>query len=133
MHVKKLFSLEDKVAIITGGSKGLGFMIAEGFAEAGARLLLCSRKQDQCEQAAEKIRALGADCHATGCDVADPDAVKAMAALALKQFGKVDILVNNAGMAWAMNSRIHRWKDGTRCTISMYAVPFCAPLKWAAR
>ncbi len=112
MHVKKLFSLEDKVAIITGGSKGLGFMIAQGFAEAGARMLLCSRKQDQCEEAADKIRALGADCHATGCDVADPDEVKAMAALALKRFGKVDILVNNAGMAWGdelEDTPLERW------------------------
>ena len=100
MNIKNLFSLEDKVAIITGGSRGLGLMMAEGFAEAGAKLLLCSRNQDRCEEAAAKIRALGAECYATRCDVADPDEVKAMTALALKQFGKVDILVNNAGMAW---------------------------------
>lgn len=112
MDVKKLFSLENKVAIITGGSKGLGLMMAEGFAEAGAKLLLCSRKLDECEEAAEKMRALGAECYATSCDVADPDDVKAMAALALKQFSKIDILVNNAGMAWGdelEDTPLERW------------------------
>ena len=112
MNVSKLFSLEGKTAIITGGSKGLGLMMAEGFAEAGAKLILCSRKLDQCEAAAEKIRAFGAECYATRCNVADPDDVKAMAALALKQFGKVDILVNNAGMAWGdelEDTPLERW------------------------
>jgi gluconate 5-dehydrogenase len=112
MDVKKLFSLDGKAAVVTGASKGLGLMMAEGFAEAGAKLLLCSRKLNECEAAAEKIRALGAECHATVCDVSDPDAVKAMSELALKQFGKVDILVNNAGMAWGdelEDTPLERW------------------------
>jgi gluconate 5-dehydrogenase len=112
MDVKSLFSLENKCAIITGASKGLGLMMAEGFAEAGAKLLLCSRKLDECEQAAEKIRALGAECYATGCDVADPDDVKAMSTLAMEKFGRVDILVNNAGMAWGNeleDTPLERW------------------------
>lgn len=112
MHVKSLFSLENKVAVITGGSKGLGLMMAEGFAEAGAKLILCSRKLDECEAAAEKIRALGVECHATACDVANADDVKAMNTFSLKQFGKVDILVNNAGMAWGdelEDTPLERW------------------------
>ncbi len=112
MDVMKLFSLENKVAVITGGSKGLGFMTAEGFAEAGANLILCSRKRDQCEAAAEKIRALGVECHATACDVAKEDDVRALAAFALEKFGKVDILVNNAGMAWGdelEDTPLERW------------------------
>lgn len=112
MDVKKLFSLENKVAIITGGSRGLGFMMAEGFAEAGANLVLCSRKLDECEAAAEKIRALGVECYATACDVANEDDVKAMTAFALKHFGTVDILVNNAGMAWGdelEDTPLERW------------------------
>ncbi len=112
MNIKNLFSLEGKTAIITGGSKGLGLMMAEGFAEAGANLLLCSRKIDECEAAAENMRALGAECYATRCDVANPDDVKNMAALALKHFGKVDILVNNAGMAWGNeleDTPLDRW------------------------
>ena len=112
MDVKQLFSLENKTAIITGGSKGLGFMIAEGFAEAGAKILLCSRKIDECQAAAEKIRALGAECDAISCDVGNPDEVKAMASHAFKLFGKVDILVNNAGMAWGdelEDTPLERW------------------------
>ena len=112
MDVKQLFSLKDKVAIITGGSKGLGLMMAEGFAEAGAKLVLCSRKLDQCEQAAEKIRELGAECIALACDVADPDDVKKVVAASIKEFKKIDILVNNAGMAWGdelEDTPLKRW------------------------
>ena len=112
MDVKQLFSLKDKVAIITGGSKGLGLMMAEGFAEAGAKLVLCSRKLDQCEQAAEKIRELGAECIALACDVADPDDVKKVVAASIKEFKKIDILVNNAGMAWGdelEDTPLERW------------------------
>ena len=112
MDVKKLLSLEGKTAVITGGSKGLGYMTAEGFAEAGAKILLCSRKADECEAAAEKIRALGADCHATTCDVSSPDDVKAMTGLALEKLGNIDILVNNAGMAWGdelEDTPLERW------------------------
>ncbi|MFT5349307.1 MAG: NAD(P)-dependent dehydrogenase (short-subunit alcohol dehydrogenase family) [Planctomycetota bacterium] len=112
MNINKLFSLEDKVAIITGGSKGLGLMMAEGFAEAGAKLVLCSRKLDQCEEAAIKIRALGAECHAIACDVSDPDDVEKMVNYTIKEFGRVDILVNNAGMAWGdelEDTPLERW------------------------
>lgn len=100
MDVKRLFSLEDKVAIVTGGSKGLGLMTAEGFAEAGAKLVLCSRKLEQCEEAAARIRALGAQCRAVQCDVSRPEEVQRMVAFTVSEFGTVDILVNNAGMAW---------------------------------
>lgn len=100
MDIKELFSLDNKVAIITGGSKGLGRMIAEGFAEAGAKLVICSRNRDQCEDAAAIIRDTGAECLAVGCDVAEPDDVKNLVQATLNQYGKVDILVNNAGMAW---------------------------------
>jgi len=112
MDVKQLFSLKDKVAIITGGSKGLGMMMAEGFAEAGAKLVLCSRKLDQCEQAAEKIRELGAECLALACDVSEPDDVKKMVNASIKEFNKIDILVNNAGMAWGdelEDTPLERW------------------------
>ncbi len=112
MNVKQLFSLENKVAIITGSSKGLGLMMAEGFAEAGASLVLCSRNIDQCEQAAIKIRELGAQCHALSCDVSDPKDVKKLVDFTLAEYGKVDILVNNAGMAWGAeleDTPLQRW------------------------
>ncbi len=100
MHVNELFSLKDKVAIITGGSKGLGLMMAEGFAEAGANLVLCSRKIDQCEESAAKIRTLGVECDAVRCDIAEQDDVKNLVAHTMNRFGKIDILVNNAGISW---------------------------------
>ncbi len=100
MNIKNLFSLEGKTAIITGGSKGLGLMMAEGFAEAGANLLLCSRKIDECEAAAENMRALGAECSPPPRPPPPPAAVCPRPPPALKHFGKVDILVKNAGMAW---------------------------------
>ncbi len=114
MHVNKLFSLEGKVAIITGGSKGLGLMMAEGFAEAGAKLVLCSRKLEQCEQAAIKIRDLGAECHALGCDVSEPDDVNKLVDFTVTKYGRVDILVNNAGMAWGdelEDTPLERWEQ----------------------
>ena len=114
MDIKQLFSLEEKVAIITGGSKGLGLMIAEGFAEAGAKLVLCSRKLDQCEEAATKIRSMGAECHALSCDVSDSEDVNKMIEFTIKQFGRVDILVNNAGMAWGdelEDTPLERWEQ----------------------
>ncbi len=114
MDVKSLFSLEDKVAIITGGSKGLGLMMAEGFAEAGAKLVLCSRKLEQCEQAATKIRAMGVECHALSCDVSSSQDVNNLVEFTINQFGRVDILVNNAGMPWGdelEDTPLERWEQ----------------------
>lgn len=100
MHVNELFSLKDKVAIITGGSRGLGLMMAEGFAEAGAKLVICSRNLDQCEESAAKIREIGVECVPMRCDIAEPDEVKAMVQQTIDHFGKIDVLVNNAGISW---------------------------------
>jgi gluconate 5-dehydrogenase len=76
MNVIDLFRLEGKVAIVTGGSKGLGFWMAEGLAEAGADVVLCARKLEPCEEAAKAIAEIGVRSLAVGCDVTDPDAVK---------------------------------------------------------
>ncbi|ABB32458.1 oxidoreductase, short-chain dehydrogenase/reductase family [Geobacter metallireducens GS-15] len=100
MHVSELFSLKGKTAIITGGSRGLGLMMAEGFAEAGASLVLCSRNLEQCEDAAANIRKLGVECDALRCDIGEQDEVKAVVAHTMNRFGKIDILVNNAGISW---------------------------------
>lgn len=100
MKVNNLFSLEGKVAIVTGASKGLGYMTAEGFAEAGAKLVICSRKMDQSEEAAEKMRALGAECHGLQCDVSNSEDVSKLVDFTIRKFKRIDILVNNAGIAW---------------------------------
>ena len=100
MNVMELFRLDGKVAIVTGGSRGLGFWMAEALAESGANVVLCARKLEPCEEAAKAIREIGARSLAVGCDVADPDAVKALVERTISEFGRVDILINNAGFIW---------------------------------
>ncbi len=95
-----LFDLRSRVAIITGGSIGLGRQMAEGLAEMGANVVLCARKKERCEQAADELRQLGVDVLALGCDVKDPASVKAVVEATVDKFGRLDILVNNAGTSW---------------------------------
>ena len=99
-NVRDLFNLSGRVAIVTGGSIGLGRQIAEGFAEMGANLVLCARKKERCQQAAEDLQQLGVKTLALGCDVKNPADIQAAVDAAFSQFGRVDILVNNAGISW---------------------------------
>ena len=92
-----LFDLDGKVAIVTGGGKGIGLQMAHGLAEAGARIVLCSRKVERCEAAAAE---LPTPALALPCDVGDQDSVNAMVARAVHEFGRIDVLVNNAGTVW---------------------------------
>ncbi len=100
MNVMELFRLDGKAAIVTGGSRGLGFWMAEALAEAGANLVLCARKLEPCEEAAGALREIGVRSLAVGCDVTDPNAVKALVERTVSEFGRVDILINNAGFIW---------------------------------
>jgi NAD(P)-dependent dehydrogenase (short-subunit alcohol dehydrogenase family) len=93
------FSLEGKVAIVTGGSKGIGKAIALAFAEAGASIVLAARGQDALEQAAGEIEAVGAKALQVSADATDLDQVQNLVDRAVEAFGTVDILVNNAGSA----------------------------------
>jgi gluconate 5-dehydrogenase len=99
-HVSQLFDLTGRVAIVTGGSRGLGREMAEGLAEAGARLVLCARRAQWLTPAAAELRAAGHIVESAECDVADAEQVQAVVNLALQAFGRVDILVNNAGASW---------------------------------
>ena len=95
----KLFNLTGRVAIVTGGSKGLGAAMAAGLASAGADVVLASRHLDEVEQvAAEITRDYGHRAIGVACDVTKTAEVAAMVATTLRQFGKVDILINNAGI-----------------------------------
>src|SRR6202789_896846 len=98
--VKQLFDLTGRVAIITGGSIGLGRQMAEALAEAGADLVLCARKKERCDKAAKELEALGADTLALGCDVKKPEDVQAVVDRTVERFGRLDILINNAGTSW---------------------------------
>jgi len=88
-----------KVVVITGASKGLGRAMALGFAEAGADVVVASRKIEPCESVAAEIRALGRRALAVGCHVADWAQCGALIEAAVAEFGRIDVLVNNAGIA----------------------------------
>jgi NAD(P)-dependent dehydrogenase (short-subunit alcohol dehydrogenase family) len=93
------FDLTGKVALITGGTRGLGRSMALGFAKAGADLIISSRKAEACEAMAAEIRTLGRKAVAIPCNVGRWDEVDALAEQAWAAFGRIDVLVNNAGMS----------------------------------
>jgi gluconate 5-dehydrogenase len=95
-----LFNLRGRVAIVTGGSKGLGLQIASALGEYGASLAVVARKQGDIDAAVERLNDEG--CTAVGfvADLGDPNAISGVAASVLEHFGRVDILANNAGTVW---------------------------------
>jgi len=100
MNVKEMFALKGKVAIITGGGKGIGLKMAEGLAEAGANIVLCSRKVQACEKAAGDLAKLGVKSLALPCDVKSAKEIQAVVDEALRVFRRLDILINNSGATW---------------------------------
>ncbi len=98
MDFSKLFSLEGKVALVTGAAYGIGFAIAEAYAKAGAKIAFNCRSQHHMDQALADYKAKGIDAKGYICDVTDEEQVKAMVADIEKELGVVDILVNNAGI-----------------------------------
>ena len=110
--VRQLFDLTGRVAIITGGSVGLGRQMAEGLAEMGANLVLCARKKDRCEQAAHELKQLGVETRALACDVNSQDQIQAVVDATVSEFGRIDVLINNAGAAWGApieEMRLEHW------------------------
>jgi NAD(P)-dependent dehydrogenase (short-subunit alcohol dehydrogenase family) len=93
------FDLSGKVAVVTGGSRGLGRAIALGLAGAGADVVVASRKLEACEEVAEAIRAMGRRALAVACHVGHWDELATLADRAHEELGEVDVLVNNAGMS----------------------------------
>jgi NAD(P)-dependent dehydrogenase (short-subunit alcohol dehydrogenase family) len=90
--------LNDKVALITGGGRGIGKAIALAYAREGAKLALCARTAAELEQTVDEIRALKVEAEGWTCDVAVEEPVKEFVANAQKKFGRIDVLVNNAGV-----------------------------------
>jgi NAD(P)-dependent dehydrogenase (short-subunit alcohol dehydrogenase family) len=102
--MKNHFDLTGKVALITGGSRGLGRAMALGFADAGADLIIASRKLDACEAVAREVEALGRRALPYACHVGHWDELGALVERAYAEFGQVDILVNNAALSPVMPS-----------------------------
>jgi len=97
---KDLFSLEGRVALVTGGSRGIGKMIAEGFLMQGAKVYISSRKPDRCDATAEALSKDGGTCISLPQDVSTVEGCRALAERLTALEPRLDILVNNAGAAW---------------------------------
>jgi gluconate 5-dehydrogenase len=111
--INQLFSLVDRVAIVTGGSRGLGQEMAEGLAEAGCSLMLCARREEWLTPTVARMRAGGIRVEGAVCDVARPSEVQSVVDATLAAFGKIDILVNNAGVTWGAEPEdlpIDKWQ-----------------------
>ena len=104
MHVKELFDLSGKVALVTGGSRGLGLEIAEGLVEAGAAVAITGRRRQWLDPAAAALRERGADVLAVEGDVVEATDIARTVAATIERFGGLDVLVNNAGLSWAAPS-----------------------------
>lgn len=98
--IQDLFQLRDRVAIVTGGSRGLGEEMAEGLAEAGAALMLCARRDEWLTPTVQRLRAAGYRVEGVVADVSRPADVQAVVEATMTAYGQVDILVNNAGVTW---------------------------------
>jgi|SRR5437016_5097632 len=97
--MRDLFDMSGKVALVTGGSRGLGYEMVKGFAAQGADVVIASRKLESCRSVAEEIRATGRRALAVGCNVGRWSELDALVESCYREFGRIDVLVNNAGMS----------------------------------
>ena len=137
MSVKTLLDLSGRVALVTGGSRGLGLQIAEALGEMGAKLAISARKKDELDQA---VSHLGGNASAFVADIGKRETIAPLADAVLKKFGKVDILVNNAGATWGAPAEQHpleAWDKLVNVNLSgafvltqIVAVKSMIPAKW---
>jgi NAD(P)-dependent dehydrogenase (short-subunit alcohol dehydrogenase family) len=105
--VQQLFDLKGKTALITGGSRGLGLQLAHALGEAGARIMLTSRKASDLEEATADLQAAGIDARWIAADASREEDIRRMADQTIERMGDVHILVNNAGAAWGAPAEDH--------------------------
>ncbi|GAB3975054.1 hypothetical protein GCM10027615_41740 [Plantactinospora veratri] len=103
-----LFSVEGKAVLVTGGTRGIGLMIARGFVEAGAQVIISSRKADVCAEVAEQLSGFGR-CEAIPADISNAAGAARLAEQVLARVPALDVLVNNAGATWG-----RRWRRTRR-------------------
>ena len=99
LDLHELFNLEDKVALVTGGSRGIGYMMAQGLLQAGAKVFITARTAEDCRQAADELSEYGI-CESMPANVNDASAREQLVSRIGEVDGKLDILINNAGTAW---------------------------------
>jgi NAD(P)-dependent dehydrogenase (short-subunit alcohol dehydrogenase family) len=107
MNVRKLLDLGGRVALVTGGSRGLGLQIAEALGEMGARVAITARKKEELDIAVKKLTESKIDSAAFVCDIGRREAIPGLVDAVLAKFGSVDILVNNAGATWGAPAEDH--------------------------
>ena len=105
--IQQLFDLSGKTALVTGGSRGLGLQIAEALGEAGAKIMLTSRKASDLEEAAAQLQAKGIDTRWIAADASRPEDIARVADETMQRLGQVDVLVNNAGASWGAPAEDH--------------------------
>jgi len=140
MDVKQLFDLKGRVALVTGGSRGLGLQMAGALGEMGARLALTARKKDELDAAVAQLKARGIEATAWVCDLGRREQIAPVVEQILAKLGKVDILVNNAGATWGAPAEDHpleAWDKlvnlnltGTFLASQLVAKKSMIPAKW---
>ncbi len=100
MAVREMFELKDQVAVVTGGSRGLGLQMAAALGEMGAKIAICARLPEELAHAAATLRGQGIDAFTVVADLSKPERVPALVDAVVERFGSIDVLVNNAGTSW---------------------------------
>jgi NAD(P)-dependent dehydrogenase (short-subunit alcohol dehydrogenase family) len=114
MSLKQQLDLQGKVALVTGGSRGLGFQLAEALGEMGAKLALAARKQPELESAAVRLREQGYEVELFPSDLQQAASAETLARQVVEHYGTVDILVNNAGATWGAKAEDHPLEGWTK-------------------
>jgi len=112
--VNNLFDLTTKVAIVTGGGRGIGKTIAEGFADAGAKIVITGRREEWLNSTLAEFQEKGFDCISVVADVTNQSQVEHTIAATLERFGRIDVLVNNAGLTWGAPTEsmpLEKWQQ----------------------